>query len=377
MAIAGLSVDQAGASAARQVQGAVREAGAHLPGASPFGQALEQIAAKRVQSVVQGRVDKEVRNLDRKLGGTVNRQALERALQGDVAGAINDVVTHETGPILGSVGDTGEPVGVVAGAVGGGAAWDSSFDLSQWGGLSQHLIATLALCGEDGRPLVRDQEDVASLIRAPITDASLEVSLNWQSPFENAGPETKMPSLMAMVQTGQLGSTLAALGERFGFSQSGSVLGDAKATADQLKGKTGITKLNSMQAFTGMPPIKIALTLHLRAVQDARQEVLTPYQALMQWALPRKIAEGSYLANLINPDSGSMLGALFPSDAPRFVSLTYGGERYAPLVIESIQRPLDGPRDARGVPIYLAVPITLATLTAMDRDDFIKIYQRG
>ena len=45
---------------------------------------------------------------------------------------------------------------------------------------------------------------------APLTDASMDVVLNWQSPFEQAGPESRAPSIMAMLQSGEIQPVLSA-----------------------------------------------------------------------------------------------------------------------------------------------------------------------
>ena len=76
---------------------------------------------------------------------------------------------------------------------------------SLWDGLSPHLIASffeVAKIGDDawGRTSKTDPKTVL----APLTDANMEIALNWQSPFEQAGPESKAPALMAMLQSGAL-----------------------------------------------------------------------------------------------------------------------------------------------------------------------------
>jgi hypothetical protein len=47
------------------------------------------------------------------------------------------------------------------------------------------------------------------------------------------------------------------------------------------------------------------------------------------------------------------------------------------MVIETVGKPLDVQRDSKGVPIRLAVPITLATLTALDKNDVVNIFTRA
>jgi hypothetical protein len=50
--------------------------------------------------------------------------------------------------------------------------------------------------------------------------------------------------------------------------------------------------------------------------------------------------------------------------------MQYKGRTFSPLVIESIGMPLSSPVDASGRFVELAVPLTLCTLTALDRQDW-------
>ena len=46
---------------------------------------------------------------------------------------------------------------------------------------------------------------------------------------------------------------------------------------------------------------------------------------------------------------------------------------YSPLVIESIGQPIDSAIDSDGRYVELLVPMTLCTLTAIDRDDWARL----
>ena len=50
--------------------------------------------------------------------------------------------------------------------------------------------------------------------------------------------------------------------------------------------------------------------------------------------------------------------------------MTYKGRTYAPLVIESIGQPISSPVDSNGRYVELLVPMTLCSLTALDRADW-------
>jgi len=56
-------------------------------------------------------------------------------------------------------------------------------------GLSPHLLAHFfEVDNEDGVWKRTDKTDPATVV-APLTEASMEMALNWQSPFEQSGPE--------------------------------------------------------------------------------------------------------------------------------------------------------------------------------------------
>jgi len=117
---------------------------------------------------------------------------------------------------------------------------------SLWDGLSPHLIASfyeVAKIGEDSWGIIEGQTDPVA-VHAPLTDANMEMVLNWQSPFEQAGPESRAPALMAMLQSGALQPIVDAL-----LGRSPEERAAAQQKSDrflrQFEGRTGITRLNS------------------------------------------------------------------------------------------------------------------------------------
>jgi hypothetical protein len=260
---------------------------------------------------------------------------------------------------------------------------------SDWTGLSPHLLARFypvrkladGSGWEQGRKkdgTVADQyvADDGIEVHAPMTDGTSELTLNWNSPFENAGAESKAPALSAMLQSGSLTSMLQGIGSA-GIMPD--MLGDlAKQSADisrKIEGKTGITKLNSTQIFSGMPPIKLTFTLHFRAFKDAVKEVREPILKLKEWALPQMLAADGLVAGAIkNGANQNMFDTLFPSLTPQVVGMRYGDMTYQPMVIESVSEPITNPRTDKGVMTACSVQITLATLAALDRADYRKIY---
>jgi hypothetical protein len=251
----------------------------------------------------------------------------------------------------------------------------------QFLGLNENLIARIYPVNPQGIRLARGSE-----IQAPLIDgATLEGAFNWNSPFENAGAESKAPALTAMIQSGAIlpiMNSLSGVGGngKTGQDQGGGMMADATDALKEFQGKTGITKLNSTQIFSGMPPLKITCTLVFRAFANAKAEVMRPYRQLWEWALPQKLATDGVVAGLIETatsqgknDAKSYLGALMPSDAPQMVAFEYKSRAFAPMVIENITEPLDSPITKDGDYARLLVPITLSTLSALDKNDWMKV----
>jgi hypothetical protein len=209
--------------------------------------------------------------------------------------------------------------------------------------------------------------------KAPLTQASLDIAPTWQSPFEGAGVESKFPDLAQMAQAGLFSGVLLALGAKFkGAKNTTDKLNE---TARQLVGRSGVTKLNSTQVFSGMPPIKIQITAFLRAFKDPIEEVENPLKTLQGWALPSYLAKDGVLAEFFNSDADPL--SLMPSVVPTVVGFTYKNRIFQPMVIESVSDPLDAPIDARGNRISAVVQVTLCSLTALDQSDWNATYGRA
>lgn len=355
-----------------------------------------------VGNVAGGLVDGAVRAgtsvVDGFVGGTENRQLIQQAA-GSVYDGAKDLITGKkslselfsggdnAGIVAGPVGEYTDVSGMCLGPVGGDLFGGSSLaglslnegEGSDWGNLSRHLIARIYACDADGVALPTEILGVTG----PATDVNFESTLNWQSPFESTGPEAKAPALMAMLQSGSLVPVINAIQAVNPIENDtingalNSAANKAKQVAKDLEGRTGITKLNSRQVFTGMPPIKISLTLHFRAVSDAQAEVVDPYQRLLEFSMPQGLAADGVLTEVIastGSENSSLLKAMFPSIAPLMVGFTYGNNRYPAMVIESISNPLDGPMTSDGKPQQRSVQIMLATLTALDRADIKKLF---
>jgi hypothetical protein len=245
---------------------------------------------------------------------------------------------------------------------------------SKWGVLNDALLATIYTVD------ARGQADPAAervTIRGPITDGNVEIVANWQSPFEQSGADTKAPFLTGLLQSGSVESFIPAL-LGAGYEGEASVVAElgraARDASRQAQGRSAQTKLNSMMVFAGASPVKLPLTIYFRAFDDPQAEVQDCIDALAKLTLSRQLAQSGGLAEAIKAlrSGGGFLKALLPSEAPQMVALKYGGYTLLPMVIESMTMPLTVPRDGRGRPLFVAVQLTLATLTALDRDDWTR-----
>lgn len=243
--------------------------------------------------------------------------------------------------------------------------------------MSRHLIGNIYCCDSKG---VRDPDEPFTVTGA-VTDDQIEISQTWTSPFEGMGPESKAPAIMAMIQSGSLVPVVAAL-QAVAPDIGGGVLDSTgntlKGAVRELQGRTGITKLNSRQVYSGMPPVRVSFTLHFRALENALREVEQPYQQLLEWIFPQQLAEDGILSEVIQTarDVDSFIKALFPSLAPKMVMLHMGERRYGPLVVENVSNPLISKMGGDGNRTYLPVQVTMASLTALDRPDIRRWFSR-
>lgn len=254
----------------------------------------------------------------------------------------------------------------------------------QWQGLNENLIAKIYPLNKN-----KTRDTNQGEVHAPIVDgAALEAQFNWQSPFENAGTESKAPAITAMLQSGAIqplmnsitgGSLDADFGNAEQRNNFGNSVNEVQSYVSDLEGRAGITKLNSTQIFSGMPPLTVSASFLFRAYANPVTEVMQPINQLWKWALPQELAPDGVLANIIREvrrnDSNvkSYLDALLPSKAPQMVGMIYKGKSYPPMVIESITEPLDSPIDKNGNYTSVVLPVTLSTLTAQDKNDWIKV----
>jgi hypothetical protein len=243
-------------------------------------------------------------------------------------------------------------------------------------GLSPHLIASIYPMKRvgDGAEWERDNEEKP--FEAPLTQATMDMAVTWQSPFEGSGVESRFPALAQMAQAGMFSGVLQAVGHALpkDMKRTQALIDDLDGAARKLVGKSGVTKLNSTQVFSGMPPLKIQITAFLRAFKHPVLEVEEPLKKLQEWALPKKLARDGTAAEFIK--SGFDVLALMPSRVPTIVGFHYKNRIFQPMVIESVSDPLDAPIHSSGYRVSASVQITLCTLTALDRNDWNDTYHR-
>lgn len=245
---------------------------------------------------------------------------------------------------------------------------------SDWTGLNKNLIATFRAFRREkvgdrfAWVAIPDQP----IVQAPITEASIEHSINWQSPFENVGADQRFSTLSALLQTGGL-APLGALWDQIvkavpdEMKQSLGLGASSGETALKgLEGKSSVTKLNSTQVFNGLPPMKVSMTAHFRAESDPIEEVERPLNQLIAWALPRSLADDGLISQAVQGKAQSP----WPSETPTIIGMQYAGASFTPLVIESIPYPLSAPRDSSGRMLSAQVQLSLASLSAWDARDW-------
>lgn len=259
---------------------------------------------------------------------------------------------------------------------------------SDWTGMNPNLIAKFypvkRLRDGKGWEQSRDVHTLSQLdqfvvddgyeVHCPITDGNMDITLGWTSPFEAVGTDSRAPTLSASLQAGAITPNLQAIDARWASSIGSSGIANALAEAD---GRSGMTKLNSTQVFSGMPPVKFTLTALFRALADPRSEVRDPITQLEEWAVPQFLADEGLIAGSINSaGKSSFMQSVFPSAVPQVIAMQYADMRISPLVIESMSKPFTVPRTAEGFALTTAVQLTLCTLTTWDRRDVVRVFAR-
>lgn len=240
---------------------------------------------------------------------------------------------------------------------------------SKWSGLNPSLLASIFPVDEKGQ-----QEDGPTVV-APPTESTLELTANWQSAFEQSGLDARLPLLTQTLQSGIGAALFDSMGKSFGNSTDIAKLSEMAAqVVREGAGRSSMTKLNSAQIFCGAAPVKLPITLRFRAFSEAASEVQEPVDQLARWTLARQLARDGTIVSAVKNLSGGQgfIKSLMPSMAPQMVGLRFGGYLFSPLVIESMTYKLTEPRDSGGNLLQATVQLMLASLTALDAEDWTR-----
>lgn len=230
------------------------------------------------------------------------------------------------------------------------------------GKLSDLYQMRIRLCDKEGKELGGDQ------LVAAVIDAEMTVESQYTTPFENSNPEQKLPTLLGMLQAGTGAETASQVSKAFGITLSE----ETEESLNRFQGRSNLTKANSTQVFVSSQPINLPATLLFSAWQNAKIEVEDQIKLLQQWSLPKELVEGTLLGNAA--ENGFSVDSAFPSTAPPYVAVYFGGKRYFPMLISSCSAPLAVPMDTGGNRMQLQVQVTFLSRTAWDAQNINQLY---
>lgn len=171
---------------------------------------------------------------------------------------------------------------------------------------------------------ISDGETAIAGVYGPGT--SVEITANWQQPFEEMTPGKAM-------------KTLGAVGQA--------------AT-----GMTLVKAINSRQTWDSNSPTQLAVELQLYALKDPDLEVMQPLAAL---------------ENFIAPDVDQFIGGL--GEIAKALQVDIGRMAiYQMLVLNSVSIPFDKETDSQGRFVRCAVNLQFSTLTMVTKDMLKKGY---
>lgn len=246
------------------------------------------------------------------------------------------------------------------------ASYSFSPKQSDWGAISSVLLGKISLCDKAGKRI-----DGSPIVSGVTIDADMTIEAQYSSPFENSNPESRLPTLMGMLQAGDWVNTVDTVLGNVGLGGGTGLSDDAKDKLNQLEGRSNFTKVNSTQIYVASSPIRLNVSMFFEAWNDALHEVEHQVATLQQFASAEHLSDDSLVASVANNAS---ISSLFPSKVPPFVSFTYGGKRYAPLLLESVSAPLVTPLDPDGNRLVLEVNLTLVSRTAWDKTNISALY---
>lgn len=236
--------------------------------------------------------------------------------------------------------------------------------------ISPHLVVTIQTCDDKG--VLLD----GGIVRGMFTEGEKTIESQWQSPFENMSPESRMPALLAGLQSGTLSEAFKATE----IGRAALEITGQENNIDNLRGKSNFSRMNSIQTFVGTHSVKMSLTLFFMAVEDANEEVEQQIKLLEKWTLPEHLTKFGMITNLAkNAEDARMdrseSDGLFGTKVPPFVAITLHGRTYAPFIIESVTAPMKVPIDKDGHRLSASVNLSVVSRAAWDAADIDKFYQ--
>lgn len=237
---------------------------------------------------------------------------------------------------------------------------------TDWGLINPMLLAKFSLCDKNGNAIAG-----SPIVSGVAIDADMAIESQYNSPFENSSPESRLPTLMGTLQAGDWVNTVDKVLGSVGLGGGAGLSEENKNKLNELEGRSNFTKVNSTQIYVSSSSVRLNVTIFFQAWVSARHEVEHQIASMQQWALPVKLSDESIVGNLAEDVS---LTSLFPSEVPPFVSFTYGKKRYSPLLIENVSAPLVTPLDRHGNRIVLEATITLVSRRAWDKASIKQLY---
>lgn len=237
---------------------------------------------------------------------------------------------------------------------------------TDWGMINPILLAKFSLCDKEGNAI-----SGSPTVSGVAIDADMAIESQYNSPFENSNPESRLPTLMGTLQAGDWVNTVDKVLGSVGLGGGAGLSEETKNKLNELEGRSNFTKVNSTQIYVSSSSVRLNVTIFFQAWVSAKHEVEHQLATLQQWALPAKLSDDSILGSMAEDLS---LMSLFPSEVPPFVSFTYGKKRYSPLLIENVSAPLVTPLDKQGNRIVLEATITLVSRRAWDKASIKQLY---
>lgn len=255
-------------------------------------------------------------------------------------------------------------------------------------GLSEKLVMRIFVGNYKNTGIAEvDNINDTNHVKALVEDMEFSVESQYNTPFSQSDPQSKLPTITALLQSGTLIDAANSLGfgEEVAVENQEAQANELYKTVQGMTHKSSFSKVNSTQLYDSSSSIRISGTLLLVAWDDAK-EVENALKLLQAWALPSylsddlatvRVAQGAsdgwQQGGMLDAAQGALDG-LFNSVNPPIVSILYGGKAYHDFHIESVSAPMSAPMNANGDRIAVRVNVNFISRKAWDRANLIKLY---